>query len=283
MARPRSITVEYLNSIVENDDYEVIGRENDPNYCTIRFKDCGHIRPKMISTLKDSHKRGTACSICFENNLRYLLNNKGFHLLSKVKYGEAKSSGEYRLCTCNKCGNFIFVLPSSIYKNGSLQCSICEYNYYKELAYNKGYKLINRIDKYYLEMLCKCGFKFKYQSSNLRRVNPRCVNCGKKDIGSFVYAFIIENSIGSFIKIGKSNSPYLRHLNFSEKNENSYTFISSKRFDKEIDAYKYEKVLFNKFSSFRLSPEFSRLFMDNGYTEVFSIDILDSVRKELKN
>lgn len=32
-----------------------------------------------------------------------------------------------------------------------------------------------------------------------------------------------------------------------------------------------------------LSSEFSKLFMDSGFTEMFSEDIIECVRKELKN
>lgn len=283
MARPRSVTTDYLNELVKNEDYNVVSREHNPNYCTIEFNQCGHRKLKTISSITNPFKRNAYCPICFNNNLGEILYDKGFSLISKLKYGDSKFSGEYRLCICNKCGNFVFILPSSIYQSNNLHCELCEYNYYKELAQTKGYNLINRVDKYYLLLRCNCGYEFEYQGSNLKRVTPRCPICGKKDNGSYVYAFIVENILGKFVKIGKSNNPYLRHLMFSASNLNSYTFISSKLFSTEIGAYKYEKELFKKYSYFRLSPEFSKLFMDSGFTEVFSYDIIDSVRKELKN
>lgn len=283
MVRPRSITIENLNSLLDDEDYVVLSREDDPNYCTIEFYECGHRKLKTISSITNPLKRNSYCTVCFDNNLGRILRDKGFSLLSKLKYGDSKFSSEYRLCVCDKCGNFVFVLPSSVYHYGDINCPICEYNYYKKIALERGYNLINRLDKYYLLLKCNCGHEFKYQGSNLRRVTPRCPVCGKKDNGSYVYAFFVENSIGSFIKIGKSNNPYLRHLRFSENDLNSYTFISSKHFDTEIDAYRYEKELFSKYSCFRLSPEFSKLFMDSGFTEMFSIDILNSIRKEFEN
>ncbi len=283
MARPRTLTIEYLNKLAEHEKYKVIDRDDDPNYCTIEFKKCSHRKLKTISSILNPIRRNSYCTMCFEDNLKGILLTKGFTLISKLNYGDSKFSGEYRLCACNKCGNFVFLLPNSIYESERPHCSICEFNYYKSLAHDKGYSLINRLDRHHLILKCGCGYEFKYQGTNLKRTTPKCPSCGKKDNGSYVYAFIIENILGSFIKIGKSNVPYLRHLKFSNSDSNYYTFISSKKFVTEIEAYKYEKELFMKYSYFRLSPQFSKLFMDNGFTEVFSIDILQSVEKELKN
>lgn len=283
MARPRSVTIENLNKLIKEEDYVVVSRDNNPNYCNIKFKLCNHTKLKTISSISDPLKRKTYCLICFEEDLRKILESKEFMLLTKLNYGDNKFSGEYRLCMCNKCGNFVFILPNSIRTSENLHCSICEYYYYRDLAQSKKYTLINRIDRYNLLLECGCGYRFSYQGSNLRRVTPRCPNCGKKDNGSYVYAYLVENPIGKFIKIGKSNNPYLRHLNFSENKLNSYYFIGRKSFDTECEAYKFEKELFIKYSTFRLSSEFSKLFMDSGFTEMFSEDIIECVRKELEN
>jgi len=280
LAAPRIITIEELNRLLEHEDYVVIKREDDPNYCTIRFNSCGHTKLKTISSITNHEKRNSYCTECFEDNLSNILVDKGFTLLTKFKYGETKFSGEYRLSTCNNCGNFVFSLPSSIYSSNRLHCYLCEYNYYKQLAESKGYTLINRIDRYNLLLECRCGHQFNYQGSNLRRVTPRCPKCGKKDNGSYVYAFKIENFLGTFVKIGKSNNPYLRHINFSEGNDNIYTLIFSMKFNTESLAYRFEKELLRRYGSFRLSSEFSKLFIDSGFTEVFSSDILVNIIKE---
>lgn len=283
MARPRSVVIDELNKLLQDEGYIVISRESDPNYCKIKFKFCGHTKLKTISSITNPLKRKTYCPICFEEDLRKTLENKDFTLLSKLNYGDSKFSGEYRLCTCNKCGNFVFILPSSIRLSGKLRCSICEYEYYRSLAQSKNYTLINRIDRYFLLLECGCGCRFNYQGSNLKQSTPRCPNCGKKDNGSYVYSYVVENPMGKFVKIGKSNNPYLRHLRFSEKELNSYQFLGSKFFATEREAYRFEKNLLIKHSTFKLSSEFSKLFMDTGFTEMFSEDIVDNVREELEN
>lgn len=283
MVRPRSVTVEKLNALLDDEDYTVVSRENDPNYCKIRFNLCGHTKLKTISSVSNPLKRKTYCPVCFEEDLRQTLKGKGFTLLTRLRYGDSKFSGEYRLCTCDKCGNFIFILPSSIRISENPNCSICEYKFYSTLAESKNYTLINKINKYSLLLECSCGERIRYQGSNLRRSIPRCPSCGKIDNGSYVYAYLIENPIGKFVKIGKSNNPYLRHLRFSENGLNSYNLIGRKYFTTEQEAYCFEKELFTKYSTFRLSADFSKLFMDSGFTEVFSEDIVENVRKELEN
>lgn len=281
MASPRTVTVDELNNLLEKENYSVIKRELNPNYCTIQFKDCGHTKLKTISSIKGG-KLSCRCDVCFEQNLANLLDAKGFNLLAKIKYGESKFSGEYRLATCKKCGNFIAVLPSSIYISSTPYCYMCDYLDYIELAKERGYKIINRIDRYYVKLRCKCGNTFKCQGSNLKRGVPRCPVCGKVDRGSMVYVYKVVNGFGSYLKIGKSNNPYLRHLSFNKEDLNLYDFVASKKFKTESLAFKFERYLINKYSAFRLSPQYARLFMESGFTETFSIDILNDLVKEFK-
>lgn len=280
MVAPRTITIEYLNSLLDNTEYRVIERCDNPNYCRVLFNSCGHTKDVAIGSIGS---KTSYCDICFEDNLKELLLNKGFHLLSKLKYGDTKSSYEYRLCRCNSCGNFVFVLPNQIYGNGKIECSMCNFHFYSALTKSKGYKLINRKDKDSLILQCPCGAEFSYQCSNLKRSTPKCPRCGRKDNGSYSYVFKIENSLGTFIKIGKSNNPYLRHLRFSEDSFNTYVFLGAKRFITEVEAIDFEKYLLNKYDSFRLSSEFSKLFISNGFTEIFSDEILNSVLEDIKN
>ena len=280
MGAPRKITIDYLNSLLSSSNYKVISRCDNPNYCKILFKDCLHNKNVSIASvgIKESY-----CEICFENNLSKLLSIKGYELLTKLKYGVNKSSYEYRLCRCKRCGNFITTLPSMIYSTSEIFCGICNYNYYKELAKNKGYYLINRLDKFSLKLKCPCGTEFSYQTSNIKRSTPKCPSCGRKDNGSYVYLFQIDNAFGQFIKIGKSNNPYLRHLRFSENSLNDYYFIGAKKFSTEPEALLFEKYLLSKYSNFSISTSFAKTFIDNGFTEVFSYDIFDLIKKELLN
>ena len=121
MSAPRRITIEYLNSLLNKEDYKVIERCDNPNHCKILFNSCGHVKEVVIGSIG---KQISYCDICFENNLRNLLLDKGFYLLTKLKYGHAKSSYEYRLCKCMECGNFTLVLPNQIYGKCKIECSI---------------------------------------------------------------------------------------------------------------------------------------------------------------
>ena len=280
MVAPRKITIEYLNSLLTNSPYKVVGREDNPNHCQIQFDSCGHTKTVAIASVGSKQ---SYCDVCFEYNLRILLKEKGFDLLAKLKYGEAKSSYEYRLCRCINCGNFVFTLPNQIYGKGRIECSICNFNLYKNLAKSRGYELINRVNKDSLLLRCSCGNEFTYQGSNLKHATPKCTCCGRKDNGSYCYLFKIENCFGDFIKIGKSNNPYLRHLRFSEDDLNTYVFLGAKKFVSEIDALKFEKYMLNKYKSFNLYPEFSKLFISNGFTEIFSYEILKFVLEDIKN
>lgn len=280
MSAHRKITVESLNSLLNNSPYSVISRCEDANYCKIVFKSCGHSKDVVISSIGS---KLSYCDICFENNLKELLFDKGFELITKLRYGTAKSSYEYRLCRCNQCGNFVFTLPNQIYGKGKIECSVCNFNFYKHLARSKGYTLINRVDKDSLLLQCSCGNEFSYQGSNLKHSTPKCTCCGRKDNGSYCYLFKIENCFGTFIKIGKSNNPYLRHLRFSEDNLNTYIFLGAKKFVTETEAVKFEKYMLKKYASFNLSSCFSKLFISNGFTEVFSDEILNFVLEDIKN
>ena len=81
MGAPRKITVDYLNSLLSLNNYTVISRCDNSNYCTILFKDCLHNKNVIIASIgnKESY-----CEICFENNLSKLLSDKGYELLTKL-------------------------------------------------------------------------------------------------------------------------------------------------------------------------------------------------------
>ena len=100
---------------------------------------------------------------------------------------------------------------------------------------------------------------------------------------SFVYSFLIENQHGVFVKIGKSNNPYLRHLGFqSGVLTNNYTFLGAVKFKNEKDAYRFERQLHRQFKDYRLDKNFTSTFMDSGFTEVFSTEVLTFLPNDLK-
>lgn len=86
----------------------------------------------------------------------------------------------------------------------------------------------------------------------------------------------------TYIKLGKSNTPYLRCLSFADKSVVTPKFIGQVKFKNEDDAYSFEKYLKHKYKVHNVNHNFARLFMYNGFTEVYNSVILPSLLRDLE-
>lgn len=231
---------------------------------------------KKICTIKNAITTLPICYTCVDIHIQEKAMKLDLEILSKLKYGSTKSKHETRLCRCLKCGVFRVVHPASL--NGDTKyCGGCAAMEVENLLEYTEWKLVRKIDNK-VEIECSCGNSQLSQVTNLRKYIPKCGFCGySKDRPTFVYAFRIENQYGTFIKIGKSNNPYLRHLSFIMEGS-VCTFIGQKEFKVPLDAFKYEKSLFVIFRDFKIDRQIGQLFMKNGFTELFSSSIENSVR-----
>lgn len=280
MARPRETTAYDLNTQVVGKGVKVLSRCIDPDYAIVQFTNCGHIKE---ITIKSLIKNKPFCNECYEKNLEELLNSLGFYLLSKQGNTNCSEKARYsqRLVSCKKCGYWKFVLPNSV-RNGSVRCINCEKISIESIT-PKEFKLLNKIDKSYLELVHKqCSTTFRVQTSNLKRSYPVCPKCNKRNEGSFVYFIqITKDGFEPILKIGKSNNPYLRVTDLSDMTL-KIKFISSLKFKSETEAFQFESKLHKLFEKFNLEPEIGKIYIKSGFTECYPVEIFDEIRREFE-
>lgn len=271
----RRHTVETLNLEKVGENFKVISRHIDPNYCTILFNDCGHEKLVSISGVL---KQKPICYDCIDLRLQKEALLIGYELLAKIPHGIGKSRHETRLVRCINCGTFKFLHPSSIKNNA--RCGICSFNHTAELVEGTKWRILNKNRAHHVLLQCTlCQHTQETQVSNLKRYVPSCRGCNARHTEqSYVYGFIINSEFGRFVKIGKSNNPYLRHLKFSHSSDIVCEFIGKIKFDTQIDAFKFEKELFRRFEKHRISSNIGKNVIDNGWTELFSEEIEEELR-----
>lgn len=277
--RNRSITLEYLNSVVKDRGLEVIARAKDPNYCYVKFQ-CGHTKYSVISKLDT---RTPFCEICREEDVIRLCENNNFNYLTKMRYGKGKSRFETRLVSCKCCGYFMFVLPTTL--KTAAHCKNCLRLKYQERANELGYNLIGNTHNKRLVLECiNCGGIATAQSQNMMRMRVRCPVCGKKKVSkSFVYLFKVMTNSGDYLKLGKANNPYVRHLSFNPlSDETKFEFITSIKFKTEQEAFDFERYLKRLVKSFNLDTEYSKTLISSGYSEMYDTSALDILLSEFE-
>lgn len=276
MARPRKITIEYLNEKHKSAGVTFIKQLDDPNKALITINRCNHNKEVFFHGLKSK----VLCEECLETEMKNLCSTQNLLYLTKLNYGTSKSSSEYRLCCCKVCGNFILFIPSSIRK-GTLQCRICQRNKQEVRLKELGYTLLNRIEDGKIVVTCDmCRTDEILQSSNVMRWGSYCKTCNAKVNKSYCYMFKLIIAGQVFIKIGKSNIPYLRSLNFADSSNLKIEFITQKLFSSEKEALMFERFLKFKFKQYNIPKEITKEFMISGFTEVYSIDSLAYFMKE---
>lgn len=273
----KRLNLDELNSRISSRKFKIVKRSQDPNYCTILFNACGHEKDVIITGIK----KEPICYTCKDEELSEKALTHNFRLLTKLTVGNGKSKYENRLFVCNLCGYFKIMHPTTVKSSENIRCRSCLLREYENLPNSSNWKFLGTSysRSTLLNLECKhCGVESKHQLSNVRRYSPVCKSCGKAESGkSYVYAFKIENEHGCFVKLGKSNNPYLRHIGFSPSGKNVYKFLGAKHFDSESEAMVYEREVLQRFSNDRIDKETCMKFMSNGFTEVFSVDILTDV------
>jgi len=146
------------------------------------------------------------------------------------------------------------------------------------------YDLINKVNKDSVSVQCNhCKSIGEIQLSNLYRHGYSCKSCNGIIKESNVYAFKINNPGGDYIKIGKSNSPYLRSLSFLEDcSSTSIEFICSASTNTEDEAYRFERYLKTKFKEFNIEKSLGKDIVDSGFTELYSTGILPELITSIK-
>lgn len=282
MARPREITVEKLNEEVGVKGIDVIERDVNPNYVHIRFRSCQHTKKIPITSLR---KNTPFCEVCYENNLKTILDKQGFYLLAKKSGGNryaSKTRYSQRLVACKECGYWRIIIPENSDKF-RLRCHYCQ-RIQAEKYVPDDFLLVDRADNNYLILQHRsCGSFFTSQLSNLKRYTPRCPSCERVITKSFVYLIKINISDDvSILKVGKSNNPYLRSLSIGV-DPAKIEFICDMKFESEDDAFLFEKKIHKLFSDYNLSPDECRKYLSSGFTECYPVSILDKIQKEFQN
>lgn len=251
----------------------------NPNYSKIILK-CGHVKTILNRYLVKGHI--TECQICYENAVKVKFDEYNLNYLTKFKYGDVKSSHEFRLATCKKCGDFIFAQPNRL----TVKPKFC-YNCYRlsveEYIDKEQYGLLNKVSKDSIAIKCKlCLNVGVVQVSNLYRYSYSC-NCNYETKPSNVYLFRIIKGDYDVLKIGKSNSPYLRSLSFTDAPDVYISFITSTKTKDGYAAYFFEKYLKEKYKSFNVCHDIGKQIIKSGFTELYQTDILKDVTITINN
>lgn len=250
----------------------VFVKKLSPNFSEI-IPPCGHTKTLLNRYIMKGNI--TPCPICYEQIVIQLFDDYNLNYLAKVKYGDVKSSSEFRLGTCKSCGHFIFAQPNRL-STKPKYCSNCYRLSVETICNDNHCKLINKVNKDSVSVQCNyCKSVGEIQLSNLYRHGYSCKSCNEVIKESNVYAFKINNQGYDYIKIGKSNSPYLRSLSFVEDSSfTSIEFICSTSTGNESEAYRFERYLKTKFKEFNIRKEVGKGIVDSGFTELYSTDIL---------
>lgn len=221
--RKEIYTSEVLSRIASNLGCLFI-KKIDVSYSEILLP-CGHNKEILNRYLINDTI--TPCQICYEEGIKQKFDTYNLNYLSKLKYGVAKSSYEFRLATCKSCGYFLFAQPNRLSTIPKF-CPNCYRLEVETYIDTDNYLLLNKTNKDSVAIRCKsCMSIGEIQLSNLYRHGYHCPDCYNKIKSSNVYLFEITKEGNKFLKIGKSNSPYLRSLSFTEDAAVNITFISS--------------------------------------------------------
>lgn len=178
MPRVRSLDISDMNQRCNNPDIEVIDRLDDSEFCKIRHLACGHTSKFRIAHLNKSVNN--VCKICHELEMVNKCTAVRMTYLTKLSYGTSKSRYEYRLASCNICGNFILFTPQHI-RSGQISCKLCPRARISERCNVVGYELLNKVNKNDVLIKCKtCSSSDTFQVSNLMRTRPYCNKCNKR-------------------------------------------------------------------------------------------------------
>ena len=287
MAAPRRVTIEQLRKENVNPDIFIVQRvDEDPNFVIAQCLKCKSVFEKRIVSIRKGKK--IRCCNCNENLFRKQAEEAGLELLGKPPISKDRENEcDYRLYKILKCGHTKEMTLSTVRNSGVGKCLLCDELRNKELCSKSGFDYIERFDKDSVKAKClKCSAIDVYQVSNLKyNRGVRCRTCKNKEEGqreSFVYLFkVTSEDIGDFLKIGKSNNPYLRHLGFNPLSKVIFEFLGQKKFSSEIEAFNFESVLHNKYQQFRLPSDLVRKVFSNGFTECYSADIQVDVLNDI--
>lgn len=277
--RKEIYTNEVLSNIASNLGVSLVNKIS-PTYSEIQLS-CGH--DKIILNRYLLNNTVTPCQICYEESVKQKFDSYNLNYLAKLKYGEAKSSYEFRLATCKSCGYFIFAQPNRLSTIPKF-CPNCYRLEVESYIDTENYSLLNKTNKDSIAIQCKsCLSIEEIQLSNLYRHGYSCPYCSGKIKPSNVYLFKITKENEQFLKIGKSNSPYLRSLSFTNDPNVHIQFVASSATKNSDSAYEFEKYLKEKYKLFNLPHERGKQVISSGYTELYSIDILGDLILTMQN
>lgn len=280
MAAPRRVKLEELVALNKNPNIEILSRAEDPNLVNVRCNICFDEFEKRIAGIKKSHM--LMCKTCKEIEFAEQAEESGLIMLGPTD-GNRYNECDWRLYIIKNCGHLKEMTLNRVRcSQGTISCEECD-TMEKHLAADAaGYAFVENAGKCKLRLRCKaCNHIDIYQYSNIKyNRKARCRNCSQraKAKKSFVYLFRLVDEDGfSFLKIGKSNNPFLRQLSFNESQAIKKEFLGQVKFPSEDDAFSFEKELFLIFSKYRLHQSQVRHMILSGFTECFSEDCLDDL------
>lgn len=274
MAAPRRVTIKDLSACNVNPNIEILSRHEDSHFVNAKCTTCMLEFPVRITGIRKGSF--TECPCCKDEKFVQQAKDKGLILLchtDKKRYNEC----DWRWYIIEKCGHMKEMTLNHVRsQEGDVYCEECDILDIREAAGNSNFDLLHRAERSHVKLKCRdCLHESSYQYSNIkynRRV--KCRNCSqrKKADKSYVYLFRITVPDSScFLKLGKSNNPFLRQISFLKEDGAEKEFLGSCEFPSEDDALSFEKGLFRLFKVHRLDSSKVRDIMYTGFTECLDV------------
>lgn len=270
-----------LENEISSQNIILIERCKDPNYVLVRCVDCGFESEKLINSLK-KHSL-SKCNSCVDISISRKAGDLGVRYIGKSQKVQ-KNACDYRRFML-LCGHTREIVLSSFYEmQDHPRCQDCLTDEIMSLVESQGLIYQGRIPNRAVVICQTCSHIFTPQISNLRHgMNVLCPACKNysKDSKSYVYAFKLVFGNFSWIKIGYSVNPYLRHLAYGLNNDVVCKLLGQVQFETAEQARKAESKLLVKFKQFKLDSNIMKQYMLNGFSECFDTDVEDQLIGEL--
>lgn len=281
----KKISIEQVIEEVNSENMKIVSRCDDPNFINVVCLECGTHQVKRLNTLKKSTY--SRCQVCLDTRTKREANLVDLEVVGKSTKTN-RNAIDYRQYKL-QCGHIKeFSLSHVIAMHDHPKCDQC-------VVEDIQYVVETHHDLIFIEkkipqratVKCKqCGCVFHPQVSNLKYGRGvKCPDCGDSFASKPAELYLFKISVGDFswLKMGYSINPYLRHLGYGLSEDAKCEFLGSLSFQKGSEARKVEQKLFDKFARYRISPSLMRAFMTSGFTECLFIDSEQSLKEALTN
>lgn len=239
------------------------------------FQSCGHTQ-----TISQSKVRINSFA-CKECALLKIKNEAASNNLTFIE----KSKGDFNLYQFNECKHSQ-LLRSKHVRNNHFCCSECKDLLVKSDASKNGLTFISLIPS-----SSKNIYKFN-KCNHVQEINPKhvrdgsfcCHDCGESYTTkpSGVYIVKITNSKGfSWLKFGVSKH-IKRRISEYKLNDSTCEIIINQKVKTNSEAVLFEKNVHKSFKHESLCPTKMKKLMKSGFTECYSLSMLDKLVESIK-